>query len=90
MDNSILFKEISIQIGIGALKSKRDELYAKKPKVPQKAGSGYVVDEVEEIGQTYEQIYEAMTLLFDNTVSFLNNAQNSMSATDEAIANTFI
>jgi len=89
MDINIEIKKISIEIGIRTLKMKRDELYAKKLTPKKKAGSGDVAAELEMIGRSYEQIYDAMTLLFDNTISFLTNAQDSLIAADKSLANTF-
>lgn len=74
----------------GKLRNLKTSWEGKKLELPQTTeGCGTVVTQLQELGEKYQELYDTMTVLIDNSVEFLCVAYNAIRETEQNLVDSF-
>lgn len=89
MGQTIDINTANLKTGIGKLKNQKDNLTKFKKMDSQMKGSGLSVEKMKKFNTLYVTLADAISVLYSNTIDYMESLAQSAKQTDEAIASSF-
>lgn len=87
--SEIKIKNDALSTEISNLRNLNTKIRSSNIKCPTVVGGGTSIQQIENIGKSYQQMHKQLEMLVSSTVSFMENINNSYKSSDKKASKVF-